>query len=265
MKSGAALSLAYMNTVGELVLESGAIGLNLTDTVVSAAAQLHGGVVRIVRSALEDGVQVRVGMVALDVLNSTMFADPTFDEPDSPPMYITITSSELRRWPKWASFANNTGVELRLSDVTVTLHTNLDDGRTTGSVLGVVNSCEGCTAGFEYACRPGFEGPDCIGDIDECGGVDVVSGNALNGGCEQICVNFPGSYSCKCNPGYQSIGDDSVNCEGKPCIDCSAHAALLSLRPAWLLIVQTSTSVPRPAVSMHHRSSAIAEQLRTSH
>eukprot|EP01043_Picozoa_sp_COSAG02_P010885 COSAG02_NODE_393_length_23190_cov_56.721926_3_plen_312_part_00 len=213
VKSGAGLSLSYLNTVGELVLESSATGLNLTDTVVPAGAQFHGGIVRIVRSTVNDGVQMRFGMAALEVLNSTMLADPSFDaEPGSP--YITITSSELRRWPKWAPIANATGVQM--TDVTVSLHMDLNDGRTTGSVLGVVDSCDGCSAGFEYACRAGYNGPDCMDDIDECAGVDDSTGNALNGGCEQICVNTPASFYCACNPGYQGIDDGSVNCEGKP-------------------------------------------------
>ena len=124
-------------------------------------------------------------MTALEVLDGTMLADPSFEPGGS--LYITISSSELRIWPKWATIANATGV--KVTDVTVSLHTDLDDGRTTGSVLGVVNSCEGCSTGFEYECRAGFEGPECVEDIDECSGVDDSTGNALIGGCEQILSN----------------------------------------------------------------------------
>ena len=43
-------------------------------------------------------------------------------------------------------------------------------------------------------------------DIDEC----VVD----NGGCNQICVNKPGSFECKCEPGYL-LSDDGKTCVGK--------------------------------------------------
>ena len=42
-------------------------------------------------------------------------------------------------------------------------------------------------------------------DIDECA-VD-------NGGCDEICINTPGSFSCACNPGYMLLMD------GKTCTD----------------------------------------------
>ena len=49
-----------------------------------------------------------------------------------------------------------------------------------------------------------------------------MSGDALNGGCQHICVNTPGAFHCECRPGYQGIDEDSVTCEGE-CI------------PAWFL------------------------------
>lgn len=42
-----------------------------------------------------------------------------------------------------------------------------------------------------------------IADIDEC--------REGNGGCEQRCVNFIGSYSCTCYHGY------SLNADGRSC------------------------------------------------
>ena len=43
-------------------------------------------------------------------------------------------------------------------------------------------------------------------DINECG--------SANGGCDQICINTPGSYECKCKDGYV-LADDMKTCDGK--------------------------------------------------
>ena len=40
-------------------------------------------------------------------------------------------------------------------------------------------------------------------DVDECA--------SNNGGCDQICINNPGSYQCGCNQGYIS---DGKRCQG---------------------------------------------------
>uniref|UniRef100_A0A182JP88 EGF-like domain-containing protein n=1 Tax=Anopheles christyi TaxID=43041 RepID=A0A182JP88_9DIPT len=47
-------------------------------------------------------------------------------------------------------------------------------------------------------------------DIDECA--------ENNGGCEQTCINKPGSYECSCEPGLQI---DTLN--GHTCIAYLLH------------------------------------------
>ena len=42
-------------------------------------------------------------------------------------------------------------------------------------------------------------------DIDEC-----LTGN---GGCNQTCTNFDGSFECSCGEGF-SLAANSVDCEG---------------------------------------------------
>ena len=42
-------------------------------------------------------------------------------------------------------------------------------------------------------------------DINEC--------NTTNGGCEQICTNAIGSFSCNCTVGYQ-LDENGFNCTG---------------------------------------------------
>jgi len=43
-------------------------------------------------------------------------------------------------------------------------------------------------------------------DIDEC------SDN--NGGCNQICINTPGSFECLCHKGFYVTYYDNRNCQG---------------------------------------------------
>ena len=43
-------------------------------------------------------------------------------------------------------------------------------------------------------------------DINEC--------VAQNGGCEGVCANVPGSYYCRCPPGYR-LSADGKSCVGK--------------------------------------------------
>ena len=42
-------------------------------------------------------------------------------------------------------------------------------------------------------------------DIDECG--------ADNGGCDQVCENIEGHYTCGCLTGYE-LGPDQASCIG---------------------------------------------------
>lgn len=43
-------------------------------------------------------------------------------------------------------------------------------------------------------------------DINEC--------RISNGGCEQICENFPGGFHCKCRTGFQLLHDKQT-CQGE--------------------------------------------------
>ncbi|XP_078613336.1 uncharacterized protein LOC144882991 [Branchiostoma floridae x Branchiostoma japonicum] len=67
--------------------------------------------------------------------------------------------------------------------------------------------CDSCPTGYSG------NGQRCS-DVDEC-----ASGSS----CAQLCVNFPGSYQCSCNAGYE-LGGDGSSCndvdECTPASDC---------------------------------------------
>ena len=220
--AGGALSLAFFTTGGPILLEEGAIALNLTDCAVRFRVQLRGGVVFIARSTIDDNVQMLFSMGALDIVNTTMHAGPTFGA-DMSGAFVTISSSELWHWPEWQAglgFSNSsTTAPAIISDVIVTLDVDLPDGRLAGILLGQLDTCGPgeCEAGttFVYACAAGFEGSDCLTDIDECAGPSAVTGEPTNGGCGHECVNTPGSYHCECFPGYYGVDAESTVCSGK--------------------------------------------------
>ena len=53
-------------------------------------------------------------------------------------------------------------------------------------------------------------------DVNEC-----LSGI---GGCEHICTNTVGNFSCSCKIGY-SLDSNLMNCSGKPCMQCLLSSA----------------------------------------
>ena len=60
--------------------------------------------------------------------------------------------------------------------------------------------CGDCPAGYD-------------GDGKSCSNVDECEDNV--DGCDQECIDTPGSYVCTCNSGYTLNADDGVSCDGK--------------------------------------------------
>ena len=57
----------------------------------------------------------------------------------------------------------------------------------------------------------GVDKIDCIPDVDEC--------SKDPSPCDHICVNEPGSYSCRCRDNY-TLDTDNVSCVGESmCIE----------------------------------------------
>lgn len=57
-------------------------------------------------------------------------------------------------------------------------------------------TCLDRVGGFECACPPGFVGPRCEGDINEC------LSNPCAGPGTQDCVQLVNNYHCNCKTGY---------------------------------------------------------------
>lgn len=53
-------------------------------------------------------------------------------------------------------------------------------------------------------------------DLDECA--------VVNGGCQQGCVNTPGSFHCQCRPGYR-LHADGRTCIGKSTLTSTSHTS----------------------------------------
>ncbi|XP_060090495.1 vitamin K-dependent protein S [Heteronotia binoei] len=69
--------------------------------------------------------------------------------------------------------------------------------------------CRDGQAMYTCVCKPGWHGQKCEEDINECD--DLVN---RNGGCSQICINFPGSYRCSCEDGYFML-PNKLNCRDR--------------------------------------------------
>jgi len=66
----------------------------------------------------------------------------------------------------------------------------------------VHGTCTGDTeSGASCACDGGWTGADCATDVDECA--------TDNGGCEATCENTPGGYACGCPTGFLPLPDGS--------------------------------------------------------
>lgn len=76
--------------------------------------------------------------------------------------------------------------------------------------------CKDGLATFTCFCNPGWQGVKCEIDINECN-----DPSNINGGCDQICDNTPGSYHCSCRSGYVMLANmkdckDLDECALKP-------------------------------------------------
>ncbi|XP_062982890.1 vitamin K-dependent protein S [Elgaria multicarinata webbii] len=120
------------------------------------------------------------------------------------PLYLRCLVSHRRADPRERTQNSDSPADLRscvkvISNQCIPLPCN-EDGYT---------ECRDGQAMFTCICKPGWQGPTCGEDINEC--EDPTN---RNGGCNQNCVNFPGSYRCTCEDGYY-IQPDKLVCEDR--------------------------------------------------
>lgn len=53
-----------------------------------------------------------------------------------------------------------------------------------------------------------------------CFAVDVDECATMNGGCDDLCTNDDGSFSCSCTSSGFMLGADGRSCEGKNFLAC---------------------------------------------
>lgn len=86
-----------------------------------------------------------------------------------------------------------------------------------------INPCQNgatCEDGFNiYYCRcqPGFKGPNCEQDVDECAQYQGTELGCQNGG---TCLNVFGGFHCLCPPNHQGV---RCNVEFNDCRNVSNH------------------------------------------
>uniref|UniRef100_A0A8C7NQD2 Notch receptor 2 n=1 Tax=Oncorhynchus mykiss TaxID=8022 RepID=A0A8C7NQD2_ONCMY len=77
-------------------------------------------------------------------------------------------------------------------------------------------TCSSLSGGkFSCTCPPGYWGPRCLNDTDECAASAPVCQN------QGACVNTPGSYRCNCAPGFTGRQCETpyIPCSPSPCLN----------------------------------------------
>lgn len=79
-------------------------------------------------------------------------------------------------------------------------------------------SCQAALGSFSCSCAPGFTGPRCAQDVDEC----------LSSPCGPgTCTDHVASFTCTCPPGFRGF-----RCE-QDMPDCSPRYGLLASEGPW--------------------------------
>ena len=78
-------------------------------------------------------------------------------------------------------------------------------------------------------------------DVDEC--------LTNNGGCEQVCTNTDGSFSCSCDSGY-SLDSNLLNCSGETLLVLLFNLTLICacLLQTSMSVITTMVDVSRPVL-----------------
>ena len=200
-----ALILRSLTLGGNVTVEADGV-FNVSHAVSRFGMQLSGRIV-VTSCLLLGSAPIELPATAFITIHNTTVYAPAAGLVDG---QAALTSSSMMFWASWLSATEHASPIFghRYAHVTILL-----DGERApqaslpiGTVLGHVTE----NSGQAECVLPGWEGVECLDDIDEClelviattadGQTLVVDGQRvfLQGGCEQLCVNTPGSYHCAC-------------------------------------------------------------------
>ncbi|XP_067881629.1 epidermal growth factor-like protein 7 isoform X5 [Heterodontus francisci] len=109
---------------------------------------------------------------------------------------------------------------------------------------GSCNSLHTCN------CRPGWAGSTCSIDVNECRSRVQL--------CGQRCVNTPGSYRCKCLPGY-TLNVDGRSCEKSAMTTSPSFTSPVSLPAGTKETV--STGLGNEVPELHSRLESLEQKM----
>ena len=137
-------------------------------------------------------------------------SDDDYSENDYPD-----NKSERKSYSDTVEFQSDcrSGFEKNHNDECVDINECLDFSVSNGTCLNTEGS-------HMFSCDQGFESMEtgCV-DVDECR-MDMHA-------CEDVCVNYPGSYACECSNG-SVLKVDGISCE--TVIDCGTEVIFIIKR-----------------------------------
>ena len=196
------LSLRSLTLGGNVTVEADGV-FNVSHAVSRFGMQLSGRTV-ITNCLLLGAAPIELTAAAFVSIHNATVHTPAAGLVDGRGQ-AALTSSSMMFWASWLSATEHASPIFghRYAHVTILLDGDRAPQASLpiGTVLGHVTE----NSGQAECALPGWEGVECLDDIDEC--------LPDNGGCEHDCINTPGSFHCGCRDGYAFISGSLTHCE----------------------------------------------------